>query len=86
MLQMLCDGIAGLLRIPGDALRNLLLLVPLPAARILFLLIPVVLAVVVLRQPKEDLAGSLIPGARAVSLRPWILVSLAVIFVIYLTF
>ena len=84
MLQTLCDAFAGMLRIPGDFLRDLVLLVPMPVARVLFLLIPAALAVLVLRQPRDQLAGQPFPGWRAISLRPWIFASLVTIILLYL--
>ncbi len=85
MMQTLIDAMATAFRVPGEAVRVLILAVPLPVARGLLLLPPALVLAWLLTIPREELTGP--PhGARRVSLRPFAIAALAIQLVLYVLF
>jgi len=82
-MQTLCDTVAQALRVPGDAMRDVLLAVPLPIARFLFLAIPAMLLLWALLMDPSRLRGQFSEHGRTVNLRPYILIALAIQIAIY---
>ena len=76
MLQSLCDTVAAGLRVPGESIRRLLLMVPLPLAQGLFLLVPVLLLWWICTVAEAEIKGELHGARRAVNLRAFAIAAL----------
>lgn len=71
------------LHLIGEAVRNLLLLVPMWGARALFIALPVIVLVWVLRLPQAETTDVRADGARGVNLKWGAAAALVVQIVIY---
>ncbi len=70
-MQTLIDAIANILRVPGDYLRELTLMIPHSAARTIFILYFAALLVWVLTMPKSEVCGVLPGKKEPIDLRPY---------------
>lgn len=83
MIQIMCDAVAEILRIPGDLLRTALTAIPLQLARILLLALPTGLLVCVLFMDRSRLCGRLHERGHPINLRPYIVAVLLIQVLIY---
>ncbi|MGI6456326.1 MAG: hypothetical protein ACOX5R_12000 [bacterium] len=80
------DIIADILRIPGEALRQLMLVIPLWLVRILFLAYPTVLLIWVFLMKRSETHGHVHGRESEVDLRPYAAVALISQIIIYAVF
>lgn len=85
-MQTLADTIAAVLRIPGEALRQWMMMIPLEVARGLFLLYYTILLVWVLTMNKSEVVGTLEGRTKPLNLRPYAAGAILLQIVIYYIF
>jgi len=85
-MQNLVDGIASLIRIPGDALREAVVAVPLWAAKGIFLLYPLILLIWIYSMRESEVKGNLPGTDKVIDLRLYAAAALVMQIIIYAVF
>ncbi|HOJ59201.1 MAG TPA: hypothetical protein PK878_02850 [bacterium] len=85
-MQYLADVIASILRIPGEALRELTMAIPLWMARGFFLLYFAILLVWILTMKRSEIVGNLEGRDKPLNLRPYAAAAIILQMIIYAYF
>lgn len=85
-MQTLIDAIAGVLIIPGNLLREMIVAIPLWAAKGIFILYPVLLLVLVFTRDPESMKGKLHLLGDRIDIRPIAAAALVMQILIYAYF
>ncbi|HIA46733.1 MAG TPA: hypothetical protein EYN96_01870 [Candidatus Hydrogenedentes bacterium] len=85
-LTSIADAFSSVLQVPGEALRNLTLMIPIGAAKGIFILYFLILIAWVATLPREESVFEPEMLKREVSLKPFAIFSLSLMIVIYMIF
>ena len=85
-LTPIADFIAPILQVPGEAMRNIVLMVPMPVAKGIFILYFLILIVWVATLPRHESVFEPQMLKKEISLKPFAIFSLSLMIVIYLIF
>lgn len=85
-LTSIADAFSSILQIPGEAMRNLVLMVPMPVAKGIFILYFLILIVWVASLPRKESVFKLEMFKKEISLKPFAIFSLSLMIAIYLYF
>jgi hypothetical protein len=86
MLTSIADAVSSILQVPGEAMRNLTLLIPMPVAKGIFILYFLILIVWVATLTREESVFEPELLKKEVSLKPFAIFSLTLMIAIYLVF
>ncbi len=85
-LTLIADFFSTILRVPGEAMRNLTLMVPMWAAKGIFILYFLILIAWVATLPRNESVFEPEMLKREISLKPFAIFSLSLMIVIYMIF
>lgn len=85
-LTKIADSLSTFLQVPGEAMHNLVLMVPMSVAKGIFIAYYLVLIFWVATLPKEETVFELESLKREINLKPFAIFSLSFMILIYLYF
>jgi hypothetical protein len=85
-LTSIADFISPILQVPGEAMRNLVLMIPMPVAKGIFILYFLILIAWVATLPKNETVFTPELLNKEISLKPFAIFSLSLMIVTYLVF
>ncbi|MBN4046731.1 hypothetical protein JYT90_00250 [bacterium AH-315-P07] len=85
-LTTIADAFSSILQVPGEAMRNLTLLIPIGVAKGIFILYFVILIAWVATLPRDESVFEPEMLKREISLKPFAIFSLSLMIIIYMIF
>lgn len=85
-LTSIADAISPILQVPGEAMRNLTLMIPMPVAKGIFIAYFLILIAWVATLPRHESVFEPETLKREISLKPFAIFSLSLMIVIYIIF
>ena len=85
-MNSIADKLSSILQVPGDAMRNLVLMIPIEVAKGIFILYFLILIAWVATLPKNETVFTPQMLNKEISLKPFAIFSLSIMIVIYMVF